>query len=64
MLADVFTVLLIEDNPGDARLIRQMLREGCGERCHIEVLDTPGELTPSVSASPSLRQLGRRRTPR
>ena len=33
------TVLLIEDNPGDARLIREMLAEGGGDRFKLECAD-------------------------
>src|SRR5687768_12404154 len=39
MLNDVRTVLLIEDYPGDARLIREMLREEWGSHFHIETAD-------------------------
>lgn len=39
MKEQALTVLLVEDNPGDARLIREMLREGYGDRCRVESVD-------------------------
>jgi PAS domain S-box-containing protein len=42
-------VLLIEDNPGDARLIRLMLDEAAGEPCHVEI---------AARLSEGLRRLG------
>jgi signal transduction histidine kinase len=34
-----FTVLLIEDNPGDARLIQELLANGTGDRFDVETAD-------------------------
>jgi signal transduction histidine kinase len=37
-----FTVLLIEDNPGDARLIQELLANGTGDRFDVEIADRLG----------------------
>src|ERR1700730_8687009 len=37
-----FTVLLIEDNPGDARLIQELLANGAGDRFDVETADRLG----------------------
>lgn len=37
-----FTVLLIEDNPGDARLIQELLANGTGDRFDVETADRLG----------------------
>src|ERR1700732_3795398 len=37
-----FTVLLIEDNPGDARLIQEMLGNGTSDRFDVETADRLG----------------------
>jgi signal transduction histidine kinase len=39
MEAGYFKILLIEDNPGDARLIREMLTESIGARFHLECVE-------------------------
>ena len=39
MVDKPINVLFIEDNPGDARLIRELLAEGGGERFHLECVD-------------------------
>jgi signal transduction histidine kinase len=36
-VSSAIRVLLIEDNPGDARLIREMLRDAGGEQLHVEL---------------------------
>jgi signal transduction histidine kinase len=42
MSEQTFTVLLIEDNPGDARLIQEMLANGTGDRFDVETADRLG----------------------
>jgi signal transduction histidine kinase len=39
MTNEVIRVLLLEDNPGDARLVKEMLREAGGERFEVEHAD-------------------------
>jgi DNA-binding response OmpR family regulator len=39
MKAELTKILLIEDNPGDTRLIREMLMEAGGGRFDLEVAD-------------------------
>ena len=38
----LFSVLVVEDNPGDAHLIREAFRE-CGDQCHLEFAETTTE---------------------
>lgn len=36
-----YNILVVEDNPGDAHLIREAFRE-CGQDCNVEVVETTG----------------------
>jgi PAS domain S-box-containing protein len=40
MMLDTITVLLVEDNPGDARLMREAVREAEGSHIHLVHVDT------------------------
>jgi two-component system sensor histidine kinase/response regulator len=42
MIEQRFTVLLIEDNPGDARLIQELLANGSGDQFDVETADRLG----------------------
>jgi PAS domain S-box-containing protein len=43
MMHETITVLLVEDNPGDARLMREAVREAEGSHIHLVHVDTLGK---------------------